>query len=112
MVPGSTCERAGILPDTEVGATLLHFLTKPFFVQMMRIEEKGEVSHSVDCGNGHFFCWECLGEAHAPVACHKYQVVRSELNINLPSSFILSYVITSTVPNKLLVFFPWLMSSS
>lgn len=23
-------------------------------------------SHAVDCGNGHFFCWECLGEAHAP----------------------------------------------
>ena len=42
------------------------------------MKEKGEESHSVDCGNGHFFCWECLGEAHAPVACHKYQVVRSE----------------------------------
>ncbi len=23
-------------------------------------------SHAVDCGNGHFFCWECLSEAHAP----------------------------------------------
>ena len=54
------------------------FHNKPFFVQMMRMEEKGEVSHSVDCGNGHFFCWECLGEAHAPVACHKYQAVRSQ----------------------------------
>jgi len=26
-------------------------------------------SHSVDCGGGHFFCWECGGEAHAPLAC-------------------------------------------
>ena len=78
--PRPTCKRAVRLPDTEVGATVF-FLYKPFFVQMMRIEEKGEVSHSVDCGNGHFFCWECLGEAHAPVACHKYQVVRSEHNL-------------------------------
>ncbi len=23
-------------------------------------------SHAVDCGNGHFFCWECLSDAHAP----------------------------------------------
>lgn len=26
-------------------------------------------SHAVDCGSGHFFCWECLGEAHAPSNC-------------------------------------------
>ncbi|XP_078345058.1 ankyrin repeat and IBR domain-containing protein 1-like [Oculina patagonica] len=23
----------------------------------------------VDCGKGHFFCWHCLNEAHAPCAC-------------------------------------------
>ena len=23
---------------------------------------------------GHFFCWECLGEAHAPATCSRYQV--------------------------------------
>ena len=27
-------------------------------------------SHSVDCGHGHFFCWECRGLiGHAPVSC-------------------------------------------
>ncbi|KAF5274146.1 hypothetical protein FQR65_LT04544 [Abscondita terminalis] len=30
-------------------------------------------SHAVDCGNGHFFCWECLGEAHAPCGCKQWQ---------------------------------------
>ena len=30
----------------------------------------GKVSHSVDCGSGHFFCWECgASEGHAPVGC-------------------------------------------
>ncbi|KAF5282513.1 hypothetical protein FQA39_LY04920 [Lamprigera yunnana] len=30
-------------------------------------------SHAVDCGNGHFFCWECLGDAHAPCGCNQWQ---------------------------------------
>lgn len=47
-------------------------------------------SHAVDCGNAHFFCWECLGivdtftlnlaftlfasgEAHAPSGCKQWQ---------------------------------------
>nr|CAI5842726.1 unnamed protein product [Callosobruchus analis] len=32
-----------------------------------------DTSHAVDCGNGHFFCWECLGEAHAPCGCKQWQ---------------------------------------
>lgn len=29
-----------------------------------------KISHTVDCGNGHFFCWECgCIQGHAPVAC-------------------------------------------
>lgn len=32
------------------------------------------ISHSVDCGNGHFFCWECLAlQGHAPVACNLWE---------------------------------------
>lgn len=31
-------------------------------------------SHAVDCGNGHFFCWECLGEVHAPSGCEQWQM--------------------------------------
>ena len=29
-----------------------------------------KISHSVDCGNGHYFCWECGKlQGHAPVSC-------------------------------------------
>jgi len=35
-------------------------------------KELGRTSHAVDCGNGHFFCWECLKEAHAPSGCDQW----------------------------------------
>ncbi len=28
---------------------------------------------SVPCGNGHYFCWECLGECHEPCSCKQWQ---------------------------------------
>ncbi|RNA41918.1 ankyrin repeat and IBR domain-containing, partial [Brachionus plicatilis] len=28
-----------------------------------------EYSRSVDCGNGHYFCWDCLQEGHEPASC-------------------------------------------
>ena len=32
------------------------------------------ISHSVDCGNGHFFCWECTSlQGHAPLACDLWE---------------------------------------
>ncbi len=32
------------------------------------------VSHAVDCGGGHFFCWDCGSlEAHAPLSCNLWQ---------------------------------------
>lgn len=34
----------------------------------------GEVKgQTVPCGNGHYFCWECLGEAHEPCSCAQWQ---------------------------------------
>ncbi|XP_057683685.1 ankyrin repeat and IBR domain-containing protein 1-like isoform X2 [Corythoichthys intestinalis] len=30
-------------------------------------------SPAVDCGKGHLFCWECLGEAHEPCDCHTWR---------------------------------------
>ncbi|KAG7501058.1 ankyrin repeat and IBR domain-containing protein 1-like [Solea senegalensis] len=30
-------------------------------------------SPAVDCGKGHLFCWECLGEAHEPCDCHMWR---------------------------------------
>lgn len=28
---------------------------------------------AVDCGKGHLFCWECLGEAHEPCDCQTWK---------------------------------------
>ncbi|XP_029919341.1 ankyrin repeat and IBR domain-containing protein 1-like isoform X2 [Myripristis murdjan] len=30
-------------------------------------------SPAVDCGKGHLFCWECLGEAHEPCDCQTWR---------------------------------------
>ncbi|XP_041932199.1 ankyrin repeat and IBR domain-containing protein 1 isoform X1 [Alosa sapidissima] len=29
---------------------------------------------AVDCGKGHLFCWECLGEAHEPCDCETWKL--------------------------------------
>ncbi|XP_040570920.1 uncharacterized protein [Lepeophtheirus salmonis] len=31
------------------------------------------MSHAVDCGAGHFFCFECGREAHAPIGCSAWR---------------------------------------
>lgn len=28
---------------------------------------------TVACGSGHYFCWDCLGEAHEPCSCKQWQ---------------------------------------
>ena len=34
----------------------------------------GEVKgQTVVCGNGHYFCWSCLGEAHEPCSCAQWK---------------------------------------
>lgn len=32
-----------------------------------------DYSLSVDCGNGHYFCWECLQEGHEPASCASWR---------------------------------------
>lgn len=32
-----------------------------------------EYSRSVDCGNGHYFCWDCLQEGHQPATCQHWK---------------------------------------
>ncbi|RZF33312.1 hypothetical protein LSTR_LSTR007657 [Laodelphax striatellus] len=61
--PMAGCGRAVRLPETEHN----------------RASEM-RTSHAVDCGNGHFFCWECLGEAHAPCACSEWQKWLSKIS--------------------------------
>ncbi|KAI4467591.1 rbr family ring finger and ibr domain-containing [Holotrichia oblita] len=58
-IPG--CGRAVRLPEAEQTGAVIANKTIPV------------TSHAVDCGNAHFFCWECLGEAHAPCGCKQWQ---------------------------------------
>lgn len=58
-IPG--CGRAVRLPEIEQSKQLNNNKCIPV------------TSHAVDCGNAHFFCWECLGEAHAPSGCRQWQ---------------------------------------
>ncbi|XP_066249800.1 ankyrin repeat and IBR domain-containing protein 1-like [Euwallacea similis] len=60
-IPG--CGRAVRLPEAEQTPGKSHPNRKPIPL----------TSHAVDCGNAHFFCWECLGEAHAPCGCEQWQ---------------------------------------
>ncbi|XP_002734676.1 ankyrin repeat and IBR domain-containing protein 1-like [Saccoglossus kowalevskii] len=57
--PAPGCGRAVKYPgvDTPVRGTATNYLSSP------------QTSQSVDCGQGHFFCWDCLGEAHEPCSC-------------------------------------------
>ncbi|KAJ8319887.1 hypothetical protein KUTeg_001474 [Tegillarca granosa] len=32
-----------------------------------------DTSRAVDCGNGHYFCWDCIGEAHEPSSCENWK---------------------------------------
>ncbi|XP_060867309.1 ankyrin repeat and IBR domain-containing protein 1-like [Metopolophium dirhodum] len=31
-----------------------------------------KIARSVDCGRGHYFCWECMGDAHTPCSCQQW----------------------------------------
>ncbi|XP_037798012.1 ankyrin repeat and IBR domain-containing protein 1-like isoform X1 [Penaeus monodon] len=79
--PQPGCGRAVKFPEAELE-------TQPFFFPNTKPPPK--TSHAVDCGNGHFFCWECLGEAHSPSGCEQWiewqskvaEVKPEELRIN------------------------------
>ncbi|OQV24034.1 Ankyrin repeat and IBR domain-containing protein 1 [Hypsibius exemplaris] len=57
-----SCGRAVSQPEMP-GPTVL-------FIPHMKPPLK--TSHAVDCGNGHYFCWECSGDAHEPCSCDKW----------------------------------------
>ncbi|KAH0812293.1 hypothetical protein GEV33_010496 [Tenebrio molitor] len=59
--PIAGCGRAVRLPEAEQTGNRINNKSAPI------------TSHAVDCGNAHFFCWECLGEAHAPCGCKQWQ---------------------------------------
>ncbi|KAL0962058.1 hypothetical protein UPYG_G00335170 [Umbra pygmaea] len=58
--PAVRCERAVRLTRPGPGVNDLGFPLLP--------------SPAVDCGKGHLFCWECLGEAHEPCDCQTWRM--------------------------------------
>ncbi|XP_046457233.1 ankyrin repeat and IBR domain-containing protein 1-like isoform X2 [Daphnia pulex] len=62
--PGTGCGFAVRLPESEQG--------QPNVMNIFSPKAPPRTSHAVDCGNGHFFCWECLSEAHAPSGCEQW----------------------------------------
>ncbi|XP_015908622.2 ankyrin repeat and IBR domain-containing protein 1 isoform X1 [Parasteatoda tepidariorum] len=96
--PYPACAMAVKLPETEkISEELLaiSFSTPP------------SLSHSVDCGNGHYFCWECLGEAHAPCGCEKWKEWHNKIAEIKPQELKNTYVETEQAENSL-----WLVTNS
>ncbi|PNF19231.1 hypothetical protein B7P43_G08208 [Cryptotermes secundus] len=98
-MPG--CGRAVRLPETEQTqpSDVLHNIpsAKPPLL----------TSHAVDCGNGHFFCWECLGEAHAPCGCSQWLQWQQKISEVKPEELRASCVETEDAANCL-----WLVTNS
>ncbi|XP_035231957.1 ankyrin repeat and IBR domain-containing protein 1-like, partial [Stegodyphus dumicola] len=65
------------------------------------------LSHSVDCGNGHYFCWECLGEAHAPCGCEKWREWHNKIAEIKPQELKNTYAETEEAENCL-----WMVTNS
>ncbi|XP_065294632.1 ankyrin repeat and IBR domain-containing protein 1-like isoform X1 [Dermacentor albipictus] len=61
--PWAGCGRAVHLPES----------VDPPPLRLPKSAPREPMSHSVDCGNRHYFCWECLGPAHAPCCCEKWK---------------------------------------
>ncbi|KAK6633139.1 hypothetical protein RUM43_012883 [Polyplax serrata] len=72
--PVAGCGRAVRLPEMELSQPTDDFKNVPYGRQPPL------TSHAVDCGNGHFFCWECLGEAHAPSGCSQWKQWLDKVN--------------------------------
>ncbi|XP_074650800.1 ankyrin repeat and IBR domain-containing protein 1-like isoform X2 [Tubulanus polymorphus] len=64
--PYPGCGRAVRLPESEV--------VSPTVATARQRINLHDTSHAVDCGNGHYFCWECLGEAHEPASCENWKL--------------------------------------
>nr|CAD7572986.1 unnamed protein product [Timema californicum] len=98
-MPG--CGRAVRLPETEQSqpSDILNSISSA--------KPPPLTSHAVDCGNGHFFCWECLGEAHAPCGCHQWLQWQQKISEVKPEELRASCVETEDAANCL-----WLVTNS
>ncbi|XP_041374912.1 ankyrin repeat and IBR domain-containing protein 1-like isoform X2 [Gigantopelta aegis] len=60
--PYPGCARAVKLPDLDNSAS----------ANAGRLRIPSDTSRGVDCGNGHYFCWECYGDSHEPCSCENW----------------------------------------
>ncbi|XP_063308518.1 ankyrin repeat and IBR domain-containing protein 1 [Pelobates fuscus] len=81
--PTASCERAVRLKKQGTNSTGSDTLNFP----LLR-------APAVDCGKGHLFCWECLGEAHEPCDCqtwknwlHKVSEMKPEELVGVSEAF-------------------------
>ncbi|XP_050293473.1 ankyrin repeat and IBR domain-containing protein 1-like [Anthonomus grandis grandis] len=94
-IPG--CGRAVRLPEAEQTPGKTYPSRKPAPL----------TSHAVDCGNAHFFCWECLGDAHAPCGCDQWQQWHKKISEVKPEELNSAYIGTEEAANCL-----WLVTNS
>ncbi|XP_052236052.1 ankyrin repeat and IBR domain-containing protein 1-like [Dreissena polymorpha] len=66
-----------------------------------------DTSRAVDCGNGHYFCWECSGEAHEPCSCDSLRRWLAEVAEIKPETLHNTEQETETAANCL-----WLVTNS
>lgn len=97
--PYPGCGRAVRLPENEI----LH----PEPIHIPNLQPPLPTSHAVDCGNGHFFCWECLDIAHAPCGCSKWVDWHKKIAEIKPEELRSTFVDTEDAANCL-----WLVSNS
>ncbi|XP_063695065.1 ankyrin repeat and IBR domain-containing protein 1-like isoform X8 [Bolinopsis microptera] len=70
--PFPGCGRAVKLPDDNN----MIFNYNGFIMKTKRTKP---APRAVDCGSGHFFCWNCLDEAHEPCDCDLWETWQREI---------------------------------
>ncbi|KAG1669698.1 Ankyrin repeat and IBR domain-containing protein 1 [Nymphon striatum] len=97
--PSPGCGRAVRLPQIDT--------IDPQVRNIPNAHPPAETSHAVDCGNGHYFCWECFGEAHAPCNCEKWKEWHIKVNEIKPEELKSTGQATENAANCL-----WLVTNS
>lgn len=90
--PYPNCGRAVRLPESDA---------VPQELMSMNCASPLAASHSVGCGNGHYFCWECLGKPHAPCGCEKWKEWHEKIAELKPEELENTYADTENAANCL-----------
>lgn len=97
--PYPGCARAVHLPEIENTSGSNSLLTA--------VKIPDDTSRAVDCGNGHYFCWNCLGEAHEPCSCDNWKRWHQKISEIKPETLTGTEVETEAAANCL-----WLVTNS